>query len=42
MKTGNPGKAAGLFDSVVRAANTRGIVLTPQDREWLKVARANL
>jgi hypothetical protein len=42
LKTGNPGKAARLFESVLRAGNVRGIVLTQADRDWLKVAKANL
>ena len=42
QRTGNPGKAASLFESVTRAGNSRGSVLTPDDRQWLKVAKANI
>jgi hypothetical protein len=41
LKTGNPVRAAGVFETVLRAGSVRGIVLTPADREWLKVAKAN-
>ncbi len=41
LKTGEPARAAAMFEAVLRAGNVRGILLTPADREWLKVARAN-
>lgn len=42
LRNGNPGKAHELFNSVVRASGTRGVVLTDADKIWLKVARDNL
>jgi hypothetical protein len=42
LKTGSPEKAHAMFDSVMRASKTRGIVLTDNDCKWLKTAKANL
>jgi hypothetical protein len=41
-RSGQIAKATPLFQGVVRASTARGVVLTDTDREWLKVAKANL
>ncbi len=42
LKKGQPEQARGLFEQVVRASTARGVVLSDDDRKWLKVARSNL
>jgi hypothetical protein len=42
LRNGNPARARELFQDVVRAANARGVLVTETDRDWLKVAKANL
>lgn len=42
VRNGNVGKARPLFEEVIRASNARGVVISDADRDWLKVARANL
>lgn len=42
LRRGSANKARSLFDEVVRASNARGVIMTPADREWAKVAKANL
>ena len=42
MKKGEPAKAKALFESVVKAGSSRGIVLSDADRNWLKVAKSNV
>jgi hypothetical protein len=42
QKLGQPDKAAKLFDEVARLAKAKGVVLTPEDRDWVKVAQRNL
>ncbi|MEQ1672567.1 MAG: tetratricopeptide repeat protein [Hyphomicrobium sp.] len=42
VRNGNVAKARPLFEEVVRASNARGVVITDADRDWLKVAKANL
>lgn len=42
QKTGRPAEAAKLFDDVAKLAKARGVVLTAEDREWIKVAQRNL
>jgi hypothetical protein len=42
LRNGNTLRARDLFDGVVRASTMRGIVLSDDDRGWLKVAKANL
>ena len=42
QKKGQPEKARDLFQQVVRASQARGIVLSDDDKKWLKVARSNL
>lgn len=42
QKTGEPQRANGLFQEIVKAAAVRGVVLSDADKDWLKVARSNL
>jgi hypothetical protein len=42
QKNGGEQKARALFEEVVRASNVQGVVLTDQDRIWLKTARDEL
>lgn len=42
LRNGNTLRARDLFDGVIRASTMRGIVLSDDDRSWLKVAKANL
>lgn len=42
MRMGEPAKAKGLLEEVVRYGNARKGQLFDSDRDWLKVARANL
>lgn len=42
LRLGSPEKAHAMFESVARAEKMRGIVLTENDRKWLKTAKANL
>ena len=42
LKQGQPAKAHELFNEAVRASNIRGILITPRDKEWIKVARSQL
>jgi hypothetical protein len=42
QKQGRPDAAAKLFGEVARLAGVKGVVLTPEDREWVKVAQRNL
>jgi hypothetical protein len=42
MRNGNTVRARDLFDGVVQASTMRGIVMSDEDRDWLKVAKANL
>ena len=42
QKKGQPEKARDLFEQVVRASTARGVVLSDDDKKWLKVARSNL
>ena len=42
LKQGDPGKARRLFEEVVRASGAPRIIVTDTDRDWLKVAKANL
>jgi hypothetical protein len=42
LKEGQPDPARELFQEVLRAAKARPVVVTSADREWIKVARANL
>jgi hypothetical protein len=42
MKTGAPEKAKVLFESVAKAGSARGVVLSEIDRDWLRVAKANI
>lgn len=41
-RLGEPVRARAILDSVIKASRARGIVLSPADVEWLKVARENL
>lgn len=41
QKLGEPIEARRLMNEVVRASQARGVVLTPEDREWIKVAQRN-
>jgi hypothetical protein len=42
LRNGEPGRARALFEDVVKAGSSRRIVVAEGDREWLKVAKANL
>jgi hypothetical protein len=42
IRIGEPGKARALLEDVVRAGSDRKHLLFDVDRDWLKVARANL
>lgn len=42
LKKGEPEQARAIFQSVVRASEARGVVLSETDKSWLKVARSNL
>lgn len=42
LRRGEPGKAREMFESIVTAAKARPAWMTEGDRDWLKVARANL
>ena len=42
QKTGDPAGARKLFDEVVRASEARGVALTPEDRDWARVAKRNI
>ncbi|MGE0210347.1 MAG: tetratricopeptide repeat protein [Parvibaculaceae bacterium] len=42
LKRGEPAKARELFEGIVRAAGSRPAIVTDADRDWLKVAKANL
>lgn len=41
QKLGEPVNARRLFEDVVRASKVRGVVLTADDREWIRVALRN-
>jgi hypothetical protein len=42
LKQGQPTRAHNLFNEAIRASSARGIVVTPQDKGWINVARAQL
>lgn len=42
QRLGEPAQARRRFEEVVKASQGRGIVLTPEDREWARVAGRNL
>jgi len=42
LRRGEVERARNLFQEVVRAANARRAIVNEADREWLKVAKANL
>lgn len=42
QKTGQPDAAAKVFAEVARLATAKGVALTPDDREWVKVAQRNV
>jgi hypothetical protein len=42
LKQGQVQTARELFQEVVRASSAKRVVVTPTDREWIKVAKANL
>jgi hypothetical protein len=42
LRQGKPDKARILFEDVVKAASARRPIVTDADRDWLKVAKANL
>jgi hypothetical protein len=42
QKLGQPAAARPLFEDVVRVSRSRRIMLTPNDKDWLKVAQSNL
>ena len=42
LKQGQPAKADELFNEAVRASKARGILVSPSDKEWIKVARSQL
>lgn len=42
LRNGEPSRAKALFEDVVKAGNARRITVLESDREWLKVAKANI
>jgi hypothetical protein len=42
LRRGEPAKARALFEDVVRAAGARPLLVSAADKDWLKVAKANL
>lgn len=42
QKLGEPLVAKRLFDQLVKASKARGVVLSPEDREWIKIAQKNI
>jgi hypothetical protein len=42
LKQGRAQQARELFQEVVRASSARPVAVTPSDKEWIRVARANL
>lgn len=42
LRRGNLAKARELFEDVIRAASARAVLVSAEDREWVKVAKANL
>jgi hypothetical protein len=42
LRQGEIDKARSLFEDVIRASNARRVIVTEADRDWLKVAKANL
>jgi hypothetical protein len=42
LKQGQPAKARELFNEAVRTSSARGILITPKDKEWIRVARSQL
>lgn len=42
IKLGQPDQARTIFKEIVSAGSARGIVLSDADRDWLKVAKANI
>jgi hypothetical protein len=42
LRMGEPAAAKVLFADIVHASKARGIVLSDEDREWVRVARRNL
>jgi hypothetical protein len=42
QKLGDPASARKLLEGVIRASRARGVALTREDREWLKVAQRNV
>ncbi len=42
LKQGSIQQAHEIFQEVVRASKVRPVVVTPSDREWIRIAKANL
>lgn len=42
LKQGRVQQARDLFQEVVRASSARPVAVTPSDKEWIRIARANL
>ncbi|HZV20586.1 MAG TPA: tetratricopeptide repeat protein [Hyphomicrobiales bacterium] len=42
LKQGQIEQARDLFQEVVRASSARHVAITPADREWIRIAKANL
>jgi hypothetical protein len=42
LKEGHAGEAKAAFEDVVRASTARPVVITPADKEWIRVARSHL
>ncbi len=42
LKQGKVSQAREVFQEVVRASSVRPVVITPADKEWIRVAKANL
>jgi hypothetical protein len=41
-KKGRAEEARNLFQEVIRASNARPVAITPADKDWIRVAKANL
>ena len=42
LKQGRAKEAHDLFQEVVRASSVRPVAITPADREWIRIAKANM
>ena len=42
QRKGEPAEARHYFEEVIKASKTAGIVLTDDDKDWVRVARKNV